>query len=109
LINRLSNRDRHTKLAVIVAGMSSMRVDFFYADGTPGSGPLNPDPNHILQNDAEILDIPEDAVDVKVHGTPAIGVQVGNDRFVKLPDRLTDVANWIETDVFPPLLPFIRD
>jgi hypothetical protein len=108
LINRLSNRDRHEKLAVVVAGMSSMRVEFVHTDGTPGSGPLNPDPNHILQNNAEILDLPEDVMDVKVHGTSVVGVQLGNDRFVEIPSRLRIVVESIDSQVIAPLVPFVR-
>jgi len=107
LINRLSNRDRHEKLPVIAGGLATMRITFTEPDGTPHGGPANPDEGWVVKNHAQILDIPDDAMDVKIEGTPVVGIQIGVKRFVGVPENLTLAADHIEQAVIPRLAPYV--
>jgi hypothetical protein len=108
LVNRLSNRDRHEKLLVVAAGMRNMTISFTTAQGRRVSGPGDPFPNHVLQNHAEILDVPQDAVDVQIQGVAVVGIQIGTQRYVELPDKLRILIAYIETEVIEPLSPYVR-
>jgi hypothetical protein len=108
LVNRLSNRDRHEKLPVVVGGMSSATLNFTAADGRQISGPLDPEPGYVLQSDAEIHDVPHDALDVQVQGVPLVGIKVGSERLIALPEKLGVLIAYVETDVIAPLLPYVR-
>jgi hypothetical protein len=107
LINRLSNRDRHEKLPVIASGLAQLRVEFKMPDGTVRKGWANPDPDRVIQNDAQVQDIPDDAMDVEVYGVPVVGIQIGAKRFVEVPDNLRVAAKDIEESVLAPLSPFV--
>jgi hypothetical protein len=108
LINRLSNRDRHTKLPVVAAGLNSIQATFTEADGTVRTMMGDVLPDYVLNNEAEFLDIPDDAVDVKIRGVPVVGIKMGTERRVEIPDRLGMLIDYIEGSVFPPLMPFVR-
>lgn len=111
LLSRLSNRDRHEKLPVVMGGMGDLRVEFIDSNGVRQTGSADPDPRHVLIDETEITDIPDDAVDVKVKGTPLVGISVGakqTQRYVEIPSRLAVMAEVIETEVFPALMPYVR-
>jgi len=112
LINRLSNRDRHEKLPVIAAGLKGFMTQFRESDGTLRQAIGQPNVGHVLENHAELLDMPHDAMDVQVKGIPEIAIKVGEQnkirRYVTIPNTLTDAAEHIESTVFPLLVPFVR-
>lgn len=108
LLNSLSNRDRHEKLPVVAAGLNKLRIEFREPDGKSRVGWANPSRDHILEDGARIHDIPDGAVDLRVRGIPVVGIALQQGRYVELPSRLWDLANGIETEVFPWLLPFVH-
>jgi hypothetical protein len=61
-----------------------------------------------LENHAQIHDIPDDAVDVKLSGVPVVGIAMPQKRYVELPRRLGDITKFIETEVFAPLAVHVR-
>ena len=108
LVNRLSNRDRHEKLPVVAAGLSAMEAEITKSDGTVLHGVASTGSSSILENDAQIHDIPNDAVDVKIQGVPVVGIRLGQTHgYVRIPDQLRLAATHIEDRIFPNLAPFI--
>jgi hypothetical protein len=80
VINSLSNRDRHEKLPVLVAGLREFTISMKSPAGKHYKGIAEPDlASDFAHNDAQ-LRIPDDAVDVKIEGTPLIVVRVGKDK-----------------------------
>jgi hypothetical protein len=67
-------------------------------------------PDHVLNHQAELTDIPDDAMKVKIQGVPVVGIRVGTgiQRQVEIPDRLCMVVEHIENDVIARLAPFVR-
>jgi hypothetical protein len=42
-------------------------------------------------------------MDVKVDGVPVVGIQIGVNRFIEIPDKLNVSADFIEQEVIPRL------
>jgi hypothetical protein len=112
-INRLSNRDRHQKLPVTVAGLSGMMVRWKLADGRSQTGLGVPDSDAgFFPNGAQITKIPADVIDIEIAGTPVIMVGAGKDpsgreRHLEIPQNLSLAARMIEEFVIPKLSPFL--
>lgn len=107
-VNRLSNRDRHEKLPVVSGGLSSIQIRFTNPDSEAHSGVGIVHPDHVLNNEAELTDIPYNAMDVKIQGVALVGIKMGVERVVEIPSRLRVVTDHIENEVIAPLTPFVR-
>jgi hypothetical protein len=108
LLNKLSNRDRHEKLPVVIGGLSEPRFQFVLPDGTTqskiGRG-LPP----AFEDHAEIKGIPNDAMDVKIEGVPLVAIRIGEpEGNLRIPGTLRDIVSRIEQGIFPRLAPFVR-
>jgi hypothetical protein len=111
IINTLSNRDRHEKLPVVASGLKwPITVQRREADGTSRTVVTDdPNPEAFLKDKAEISNIPDDAVDVEVAGTPVVAIDLGGQgRYAVIPEKLGLPASYIETIVIPCLLPYVR-
>lgn len=108
LLNRLSNMDRHRKLPLVAGGLAALRAAYTESDGTQRDRWANPATGHTFANHAEIPEIPEDAMNVQIRGVPEVGIQLGDDRLVVLPESFWRIVEDIEDSVFPALLPFVR-
>lgn len=113
VINSLSNRDRHEKLPILVTGLRDFTISMKSPAGKHYKGIASPDrPSDFAENEAR-LQIPDDAVDVKIEGTPLVVVRVGKDqrgrdRHLPLLSFLEETVPFIEQRVFAPLAPFVR-
>jgi hypothetical protein len=88
VLHRLSVRDRHETLPVVAVGLSAVTLCWERPDKRIEIGRGRTRAGHFLQNNA-CLDIPNYAVNVKIEGTPTVGITItGKDRHVELPDIL---------------------
>jgi hypothetical protein len=110
-LNRLSNRDRHEKLPVIAHGIAEPQFAIRMPDGTTLRPDLHPDTPGAFENHAHLSDVPEQAVDVQMRGTPVVGIRMGDPkerRYAEIPRSLRLAAETIENRVIPSLAPFVR-
>ncbi len=106
IINSLSNRDRHEKLPVIAAGLSTMMVRWTMADGRPQGG-LSASKGGFFKDQAQIRDIPDVAMDVQITGVPLIAIRVREEKgYIELA-RLGRAPSLIDEHVISPLTPFV--
>lgn len=114
VINALSNVDRHTKLAVFSAGLQGMTLCGEMPDGSVWRGGGSASAYAFTDDNAALFGIPEGAVNVQVKGAPLIAVRVRHKRrdategYVVIPVDLRWTVDWIEQDIVPSLIPFIR-
>ncbi|HEY2536828.1 MAG TPA: hypothetical protein VGI24_07595 [Solirubrobacteraceae bacterium] len=109
LVNRLSNRDRHEKLPTIAPGLLELTVRFKLPDGKRRTKRAPIPPGSVLEDKAQIADIPDGAVDVKIEGVPLVAIDIAHEvRYVPLPAKLDAAARFIEERVIPSLSPFVR-
>jgi hypothetical protein len=113
ILNTLSNRDRHEKLPVIAEGLDKPKLFVEGADGRSYEGFANPNiPSEFAHNEAR-LDVPEDAVEVKIEGTPLVVVRIKQDqggrwRFVRLPSFLDLLIKFLMVRAINPLIPHVQ-
>jgi hypothetical protein len=113
VVNNLSNRDRHEKLPVFVAGLEGAYFSWTEPDGEPKLGKGIPQADDYFFKDQALLQIPEDAVNVQGTGTPLVMLRVGQDtegrdRHLRIPSFLSDVTNALRTEVVDPLIPYVQ-
>lgn len=116
VLNRLSNTDRHSKLPIVAGGLKTMALWWDLEDGTHQIGLASANPDSFVEDDAEIKDAPEGAVDVEIVGTPVVVIRTRQNRVngkktwanVELLDALPEALRFIRDEVMPPLLPFVR-
>lgn len=108
LLYRLSNRDKHEKLPVIAAGLREPFVTFALPDGSERRM-IGSRAHPAFENNADIRNLPDGAMDVKIEGTPVVAIRVTEpEGHLPLPEFLWDIASRIESDIIPPLLRFVR-
>jgi hypothetical protein len=62
-----------------------------------------------FKDEAEIEGMPDDAMDVEVEGAPVVAIRIRQlDGYLRIPDKLQDIAALIENDVVRRLTPFVR-
>lgn len=114
VVNALSNTDRHTKLPVFAAGLRSMELRWELPDGIIEYGGGSASPDAFTEDNAAVFGIPDRAVNVQIEGTPFIAVRVtekrrkSRERYSPIPEDLCFTARFIERDIFPKLIPFVR-
>ncbi len=90
MLNRLSNKDRHTKLPVHAGRLAGPEIGCRTPDGGLYHGRLTA--NEALEDDAK-LDLPHDATDVHVTGTPVVVIQMtSNHEGFKIPDAFREIS-----------------
>jgi len=108
LLYRLSNRDKHQKLPVVAAGLREPFVTYALPDGSEHRK-VGSRAHPAFQNHADIRNLPDVAMNVKIEGTTAVALRVaGPEEHLPLPLFLWDAAERIESEVISPLLPFVR-
>ena len=113
ILNRLSNADRHTKLPIYANGVEGLEMLWKLPDGSSRQGSVSADPGYLLEDDAEIRDVPKGAVYVEGHGTPRIVVRTGmtdSRGKINLPvvDFVTEELAFLRDEVVPKLTPYVR-
>lgn len=107
LLNTWSNRDRHERLPVMVGGLDNAIGFPRFADGTETSGNWGDSPG--VMKDGTDLVVPDGTVEVEIKGVPVVTIERGfKNRYVRIPEFLSDAAGQIETILFPALEPFVR-
>ncbi len=112
-VNRLSNRDRHEKLPVVMTGLEKMVVRFKWPDGSPQTGlGIHARHDSMFEDGAEIR-FPASAMDMEIEGSPVIAIRVAQDlagrsRFLQIPSELGKTAAMIKDYIIPGLVPFAR-
>jgi hypothetical protein len=90
MLNRLSNKDRHTKLPIHAGRLAGTQVSYRSPDGAWYRGTLAA--NEALEDDTK-LDIPHNATDVHVTGTPVVVIQMPSNREgFKIPEAFRDIS-----------------
>jgi hypothetical protein len=108
-LNWLSNTDRHSKLPVMAAGLQDVYAGYERPGGTRGVGKGQVRPGSFVEDDAEVRNIPTDAMKVQVLGTPVVVVRTAiADRNLELPESLVDTLRVIREHVVPPLIPYVH-
>jgi hypothetical protein len=108
LVNRLSNRDRHEKLPIIGVGLKHPQVDITMPDGKVLGATRTNSPDIALQDNAEIHNIPDNAVKVEIEGVPLIAIQGKLEgRYIEIPLWLVRAAAYIDAQIIPALAPFV--
>jgi hypothetical protein len=107
LLNRLSNKDRHTELPLMPVGLA----DFGAMWQLPGSdqwyGGFERRTWGMVNDNAEI-GVPDGAMNVKVTGTPKLAIRAsGPDWEVEVPLYFDNLVNYVRNYVFTPLFPFL--
>ena len=94
VINRLRNKDAHTKLPVVGVGLRNPTGTLRLPDGTiQGFKARNFGDMIGLHDGAPLEDLPDGAMDVQLTGTPVVVVNIGlPDGGVLVPDSFRDVA-----------------
>lgn len=116
ILNRLSNTDRHSKLPVAAGGVLTLNTIWRLKDGSEKIGLAAADSGHVVEDGAEIKDVPQGAVYVECQGTPVVVIRlrdkdVASQRKsvnVMLPGGLEAIRGFIAGEVVPRLLPYIR-
>jgi hypothetical protein len=114
ILNQLSNADRHTKLPVYANGVEGLQMRWKLPDGSYRDGTVSADSGYVLEDNAEIRDVPKGAVYVEGHGTPRIVVRTAmtdSRGKVNLPvvDFVTEELAFIRNEVVPSLLPYLHE
>ncbi len=108
-INRLSNRDRHEKLPVIGAGLTHIHVTVTMPDGEILDGIGVRSDEAALQGDAEIHNIPDDAVKVEIKGIPLVAIDGHVEgSYIEIPLWLVNAAVYIDAQVIPALSSYVQ-
>jgi hypothetical protein len=90
MLNRLSNKDRHTKLPIHIGRLAGTELCYRTPDGAWYGGGLAA--NEALEDDTK-LDIPHDATDVYVMGTPVVVIRTSPDREgFKIPEAFRAIS-----------------
>jgi hypothetical protein len=109
VIGRLSNRDRHEKLPVIASGLHTVAIGWEMPDGTSRYGIGRPKPGGFFEDDAMLSKVPEDAMNVKIEGTPTIVIRTHEGGTgIKIPEELWGCLRMIRECVIPKLSPYVR-
>jgi hypothetical protein len=111
ILNKLSNKDRHQQLSVILAGLDQASVSLVMKGsgqvcrvGVQFSGPYSG-----LANGAE-LPVKDDVAYVKVRGIAVAVVRFDAEKTnILLPARLAQILEWILTEAIGPLYPYVID
>jgi len=110
-LNRLSNRDRHEKLPVIVPGLQDPRIRYTL-DGLAHDNPIRiKEGGDWLDNEAEITRVAKNAMDVRIEGTPFVVLGTGEYRlhpvkqpaYLALVPSLSAIADFVWQQVIPAL------
>ncbi len=108
-INRLSNRDRHEKLPVLGTGLTHIHVSVTRPDGETLEGVGVRSDEAALQDNAEIHNIPDDAVKVQINGVPLVAIEGQvQGSYIEIPLWLVNAAAYIDVQVIPALAPYVQ-
>ncbi len=111
-LNRLSNRDRHEKLPVLVTGLRHLTVSWETPNGLRQTGLVPHSQTSFFEDEAR-LDLPYDAMNVEIEGSPLIVIRVRQDvhtrdRHLAVLPELNRTVNLLEEWVIPALSPYDR-
>jgi hypothetical protein len=111
LLNKLSNKDRHQDLPVVLAGLDEPKVKLVMR----GTGEIRP-VGVVLSGpysgmaDKAVIPVDEKVAYVKVRGTAVAVVRFDAENTnALLPDRLIQIMNWIVVEAIGPLAPYVLD
>jgi hypothetical protein len=113
LLNQISNIDRHTKLPIFAHGVDGLLLRWRLPDGGIKNGFARASPDHFLEDNTEIRNVPEGAVYMEAYGPPRIIIRTGmTDAHgrVNLPvvEFITETLRFIRDEVVPGLTPYIH-
>jgi hypothetical protein len=109
MLNRLSNRDRHEKLPIIALGLRTVILEWTLPSGVSERGAAAARPNGFFEHHTTLSDVPDDAMDVKVDGSPVIVIRTGQKGGdIEIPSELVQAVNMIRGYIIPQLAPFVR-
>jgi hypothetical protein len=113
LLNQLSNNDRHTKLPLVAHGVQGLLIRWRLPSGDTGTTAGIPSPGHLLEDHAEIRNVPNGAVYVESYGTPEIVIRTALTNAhgrINLPviDFVSDTLDLLRGTVIPGLTPYVR-
>jgi hypothetical protein len=111
ILNKLSNKDRHSELSVIVTGMHDPKFKLIMRGGQPRDADDGQmfGPNKGMKDQAE-LPVGDDVAYVKVRGKVITAVRIPSRQTqVLLPDSLASMLQWMTSQAILPLAPYVID
>ncbi|HEX8977144.1 MAG TPA: hypothetical protein VF781_11570, partial [Solirubrobacteraceae bacterium] len=114
LLNQFSNTDRHTKLPLFAHGVQGIMIKWQFPDGQFRAGVGFPGPGNLLEDQAEIKNVPQGAVHVESYGTPEIVIRTtmkdaqGRTMNVPIVEFVENTLTFIRQEILPELTPHVR-
>lgn len=120
-LNALANRDRHQRLPVVVGGLRDVEYWVTNRDGSISHAELVFEEKSLFAANAS-LPIPVEKrrgappvpLKVRIRGVPEVLIELRGSRpglpalAVDIPRALAETMTWVETTVFPLLLPYVQ-
>lgn len=108
IINQVSNKDRHRKLPVVAAGLRNVVITGEGPDGGCWEKSVEETflPDRVAENHAILGEIPDDAMNVKIKGTPSVAIRIAEGG-IEVPRELERTAKHVRLEVIPLLEPFL--
>ena len=110
IIQWVSNSDKHSALPPVSTGLTDTTVRWEDARGEHFSaqGGTRPE-GRTVHHQAELMGIPDDAVNVQIEGTPVVAVRVSDpEGDIRIPQQLAGIVGWVRESIIERLVPFIQ-
>lgn len=107
VLNRLSNRDRHSRFVIISQGLTDAIGTYRLGDTVVRRLESGYGQGRWTMDSAEIL-VPDGAVDVHITGTPLVTLHVDANHVYPIPDEFRGVLDFVRWGVCEQLAPYVR-
>lgn len=105
----MSNTDRHTKLPVFASGLDAVVLRWQMKDGTSILGGARADQGRFVENNAELGNIPDEAMNMEIGGVPRIIFPIADGKWhCRIPEDLDLAVTLLEKRIIPSLTPFVQ-
>ena len=111
ILNRLRNKDTHSRLVALIAGLGDPDVTYITEGGNPVRGKSNVEKGQALGDGAEFIPPATGLariVDVQAKGTALVGIRIGqNEGWVVLPGATQNILETVRA-LIARLAPYTR-
>ena len=113
LLNQFSNKDRHTRLPMVADGVEGLLISWRMPDGEIRQALARPDPDHLIEANATLSNVPRGAEYVECYGPVHIVIRTSmadQHGKVNVPviDFVSNMLDFIRDAVVPGLVPYVR-
>jgi hypothetical protein len=107
ILNRYSNRDRHTTLSVVTSALTTPQTSCTI-DGTRWFGHHSGFGSNDALKDGAVIHVPDGAVDVTIEGTAMVIISMGqNAKPIPIPAIFRELLHVVRTNLTTPLAPYL--